>query len=142
MEIFLVAFVLFWNKKYIFSYRFDLCGRVGDKNIFTQPISGNKTTFFWPYFDFFRNLSFPLLKWLLLKFLWKNTLFYDRIFKILKNFHYVPKFFLWEFLTLKSLNIFCILRWSPCFLLIIIITAVFYGDRDLAVDDCIFRTIL
>ena len=38
--------VLFWNKKHICSYQFDLCGRIGDKKFFTQPISGNKTTFF------------------------------------------------------------------------------------------------
>ena len=29
----------------MFSYTFDLLGRVGDAKIFTQPISGNKTTF-------------------------------------------------------------------------------------------------
>ena len=46
MEIFLFVCMFFWNKKYIFSYTFDLCGRVGDKKKFTQPISGNKITFF------------------------------------------------------------------------------------------------
>ena len=48
VEIFQFVCVFFWNKKYIFSHTFDLRGRVGDKTIFTQPISGNKTTFFWP----------------------------------------------------------------------------------------------
>ena len=38
--------VVFWKKKYIFSYTIDLCERVGDKKNFTRPISGNKTTFF------------------------------------------------------------------------------------------------
>ena len=38
--------VFFWNKKYTFPYSFDLCGREGDKKVSTQPISGNKTTFF------------------------------------------------------------------------------------------------
>ena len=38
--------VFFLNKKYIFSYTFDLCGRVGKNKFFNRPISGNKTTFF------------------------------------------------------------------------------------------------
>ena len=38
--------VCFFKQKRL-SYTFDLWGRVGDKNFFTQPISGNKTTFFW-----------------------------------------------------------------------------------------------
>ena len=46
VEIFLFVCVSFLKKKYIFSYTFDLCGRVGDKKIFTRPISGNKTNFF------------------------------------------------------------------------------------------------
>ena len=46
MEIFLFVCVFFLNKKYIFSCTFDLCGRVGHKKKFTQPISGNKITFF------------------------------------------------------------------------------------------------
>ena len=41
-----VCVVFFEKKICIFSYTFDLCGRVGDKKIFTWPISGNKTTFF------------------------------------------------------------------------------------------------
>ena len=54
----------FWNKKYIFSYTIDLCGRVGDKKSFARSISWNKTTFFWPYFFtaaaflFFRTVTF------------------------------------------------------------------------------------
>ena len=46
LEIFLFVCVLLWNKKYIFSYTFDLCGWVCDKTFSTRPISGNKTTFF------------------------------------------------------------------------------------------------
>ena len=38
----------FFETKYIFLYTFDLCGRVDDKKILIRPISGNKTTFFWP----------------------------------------------------------------------------------------------
>ena len=45
VKIFFVC-VFFWSKKCIFSYTFDLCGRVDDKKFFTQPISGSKTTFF------------------------------------------------------------------------------------------------
>ena len=42
-----ICFVrVFFETKNIFSYTFDLCGRVGDKKIFIRPISGNKTTFF------------------------------------------------------------------------------------------------
>ena len=32
-------------KQKIYVLNFDLCGRVGDKKIFTWPISGNVTTF-------------------------------------------------------------------------------------------------
>ena len=35
----------FERKKKIFSYTFDLGGRVGDKKTFTAPISGNKAIF-------------------------------------------------------------------------------------------------
>ena len=49
LEFCLFVWVMFWNKKYIFSYTFDLCGRVGDKENFTRPISANKTTFFGAY---------------------------------------------------------------------------------------------
>ena len=38
--------VIFWNKKYIFSYALDLCGRVGDKIFFACSISGKKNAFF------------------------------------------------------------------------------------------------
>ena len=41
--------VCFFETKNRFSYTFDLSGQVGDKNFFTRPISGNKTTFFWPW---------------------------------------------------------------------------------------------
>ena len=36
----------FFETKYIFSYTFDLCGRVSHKKIFTRPISRNKTNCF------------------------------------------------------------------------------------------------
>ena len=39
----------FFETKNIFSYTFDLSGQVGDKKFLTRPISGNKTTFFWPW---------------------------------------------------------------------------------------------
>ena len=45
MELFLFVCV-FLEQKYIFSYTFDICGRLGDKKFFTRSISGNKTTFF------------------------------------------------------------------------------------------------
>ena len=37
-----------WNKKYIFSCKFDLRGWAGDKKTCTRPISGNNTTFLRP----------------------------------------------------------------------------------------------
>ena len=49
VEIFYLYVWFFWNKKYTFSYTSDLWGRVGDKTCFTRSISGNKTTFSWPY---------------------------------------------------------------------------------------------
>ena len=52
VETFLFVCVFFLNKKYIFSYTFDLCGWVGDKNFFTRSIFGNKTTFLALYFLF------------------------------------------------------------------------------------------
>ena len=45
VEIFLIV-CFFEIKRYIFSYTYDLCSRVGDKKISTWPISRNKTTFF------------------------------------------------------------------------------------------------
>ena len=41
-----VCVCFFLNNKFIFSYTFDLCQPVGDIQIFTRPIAGNKTTFF------------------------------------------------------------------------------------------------
>ena len=52
---------VFWNKKYTFTYTFDLCGRVGNKLFFFRSISGNKTTFFGLTFQICESL--PLSKW-------------------------------------------------------------------------------
>ena len=46
VELFLFVCVFLKQKINIFSYIFDLCGRVDDKKIFTRSISENKTTFF------------------------------------------------------------------------------------------------
>ena len=45
--LFVCLFVCFWLKIYILIH-IQLCGRVTDKKIFSRPISGNKTSFFWP----------------------------------------------------------------------------------------------
>ena len=47
---FVCACVFLKQKRYIFSYTFDLCGQVGDEKISTRQDSGNSTTFFWPKF--------------------------------------------------------------------------------------------
>ena len=44
----LACLFFFWLKIYGLIHIW-LCGRVSDKTIFSWPISGNKTTFFWPY---------------------------------------------------------------------------------------------
>ena len=46
MLVFLV--VCFLKLKIYILMHIQLCGWVSDKNIFTRPICGNKTTFFWP----------------------------------------------------------------------------------------------
>ena len=43
---FVCACVFLKQKRYIFSYTFDLCGQVGDEKISTRQDSGNSTTFF------------------------------------------------------------------------------------------------
>ena len=61
VDIFLFVCVIFWSKKYIFSYTLDLCGRVGDKNFFACSISGKKNTFFFGLtllLDFFYKIIF------------------------------------------------------------------------------------
>ena len=42
------SFVCFLKLKIYILIHVGLCGRVSDKNFFTRPISGNKTTFFGP----------------------------------------------------------------------------------------------
>ena len=54
VEFFLCMF--FWNKKYIFSYTFDLFMRIGNKKTSTKQISGNRLLFFGPV----RNLFFDM----------------------------------------------------------------------------------
>ena len=41
-------FLCFLKLKIYILIHIRLCGRVSDKKKFTQSISGNKTTFFWP----------------------------------------------------------------------------------------------
>ena len=73
VEIFLFCMCVFWNKKYILSYTFNLCGRVGDKKIFIRPNSGNKTTCFGlssQKIRFLEILSNFAQNWLIVKQLW------------------------------------------------------------------------
>ena len=49
MEVFLFVCMFFWNKKYIFSYTFDLCGRVRDKKKFHPADFRKQDYFFLPY---------------------------------------------------------------------------------------------
>ena len=46
MEIFLFVCVFFWNKKYVSSYTFELCRRVGDRNILNGRFPETRLLFF------------------------------------------------------------------------------------------------
>ena len=46
VEIFLFVCVFFWNKKYVSSYTFELCRRVGDRNILNGRLPETRLLFF------------------------------------------------------------------------------------------------
>ena len=46
VEIFLFVCVFFWNKKYVSSYAFELCRRVGDRNILNGRFPETRLLFF------------------------------------------------------------------------------------------------
>ena len=46
VEIFLFVCVFFWNKKYVSSYTFELCRRVGDRNILNGRFPETRLLFF------------------------------------------------------------------------------------------------